>query len=122
MYLFFQLQDGYDTSSDEDSDSSQSTDDGTKWSERLRDETEAEYATEWGTYESGKHTVSSEIFVSHVYYKYVHNQLLNLTQPLFTARVAKRAKVMFSQACVTSTPGGGGGEVGNTKGLPPPSP
>ena len=27
----------------------------------------------------------------------------------FTARVAKRAKVMISQACVTSTPGGGGG-------------
>ena len=38
---------------------------------------------------------------------------------IFTARVAKRAKAMFSQACVTHSiqPGGG---VGNTKGLPPP--
>ena len=37
-----------------------------------------------------------------------------------TARVAKRAKVIISQACVTSTPGGGGGKVGNTNGQPPP--
>ena len=34
---------------------------------------------------------------------------------IFTARVAKRAKVMFSQVCVTSTPEGGGGQH-----LPPP--
>ena len=36
-----------------------------------------------------------------------------LQEHFITARVAKRAKVMFLQACVTSTPGGGGG-VGGT--------
>ena len=48
-------------------------------------------------------------------------------QFIITARVAKRAKVMFSRVCVTHSVqrgGGGGGEVGNTKGhnttLPPP--
>ena len=43
--------------------------------------------------------------------------------PIFTARVAKRAKVMFSQACVTSTLGGGGGRGAqhqwSTTSLPP---
>ena len=53
---YFQLQGEYETSSNEDSDSSESTDDSTKWSERLRDETEAEYATKWGTYENGQYT------------------------------------------------------------------
>ena len=56
MLNCFQLQGGYETSSSEDSDSSESADDGTKWSERLRDETEAEYATNWGTYENGQYT------------------------------------------------------------------
>ena len=40
---------------------------------------------------------------------------------VFTARVAKRAKVMFSQAFVCPTRRGGGGEVGNIIGQPPPS-
>ena len=34
-------------------------------------------------------------------------QLLNVIWPFITERVAKRAKVMFSHVCVTSTPGGG---------------
>ena len=44
----------------------------------------------------------------------------------FTSSLAKRAKVIFSQACVTSTSGGGGGGEGvdqghgHTTSLPPP--
>ena len=38
-----------------------------------------------------------------------HHRSMKLWEGIFTARVAKRAKVMFSQACVTSTLGGGGG-------------
>ena len=46
------------------------------------------------------------------------------TNSFFTARVAKRAKFMFSQVFVIlSLNGGGGGvEVGNTNGQPPPLP
>ena len=55
----------------------------------------------------------------------VHN--VNGLFTIFTARVAKRTKVIFSQACVTSTPGGGGGwggdeEPGHNTSLPPPGP
>ena len=44
--------------------------------------------------------------------------------PFFvTTCVAKRAKIMFSQSCVTSTPGGGGGQQGPGHNTPlPPGP
>ena len=52
--------------------------------------------------------------------------MLALAHSFITARVAKRAKVMFSQVFVILSlnggGGGGGGEVGNTNGQPPPPP